>query len=202
MITYSSLLDELRAKGEDLKFGDDLQDAHLRTAGKIHPGFYFLTDWPLKLKPFYIREKDGDDGLSRSFDLQFGHLELSSGGTRLHDPAVLKERLMEQDLNPENFKDHLAFDLEQQYLIGKFSSFDIAGKFEQEDIANPSSFILSVKMMLEWLSTKHTDDTCSKAATKLENAVYGAVRDGAKTVDVGGSMSTSEFTDEVLRRII
>ena len=76
-------------------------------AGKIHPGFYFLTDWPLKLKPFYIREKDGDEGLSRSFDLQFGHLELSSGGTRLHNPAVLKERLMEQDLNPENFKDHL-----------------------------------------------------------------------------------------------
>ena len=106
-VTYSSLLDELRAKGEDLKFGDDLQDAHLRTAGKIHPGFYFLTDWPLKLKPFYIREKDGDGKLSRSFDLQFGHLELSSGGTRLHDPAVLKERLMEQDLNPENFKDHL-----------------------------------------------------------------------------------------------
>ena len=78
------------------------------------------------------------------------------------------------------------------------AAFDIAGKQE----ANPSSFILSVKMMLEWLSTKHTDDTCSKAATKLENAVYGAVRDGAKTVDVGGSMSTSEFTDEVLRRII
>ena len=78
------------------------------------------------------------------------------------------------------------------------AAFDIAGKQE----ANPSSFILSVKMMLEWLSTKHTDDVCSKAATKLENAVYGAVRDGAKTVDVGGSMSTSEFTDEVLRRII
>ena len=35
--------------------------------------------------------------------------ELSSGGTRLHNP-VLKERLMEQDLNPENFKDHLTFE--------------------------------------------------------------------------------------------
>ena len=58
-------------------------------------------------------------------------------------------------------------------------------------------------MMLEWLSVKHTDDVCSKAATKLENAVYGAVRDGANsTVDVGGSMSTSEFTGEILRRII
>ena len=106
-VTYSQLVEELQSEGEDLKFGDDLQDAHLRTAGKIHPGFYFLTDWPLKLKPFYIREKDKEEKLSRSFDLQFGHLELSSGGTRLHDPGVIKERLLEQDLNPENFADHL-----------------------------------------------------------------------------------------------
>ncbi len=77
------------------------------------------------------------------------------------------------------------------------AAFDIAGKQE----ANPSSFILSVKMMLEWLSSKHGDDACHTAASKLENAVYGAVRDGAKTVDIGGSMSTVEFTGEVLRRI-
>ncbi len=110
-ITYSNVLDEVKAAGVKLEFGDDLLDSHLRIVGEKHPGFYFITDWPLKLKPFYIREKDDDPSLSRSFDLQYGYLELSSGGTRLHDSKVLKSRLKEQGLDPAQFVDHLkAFD--------------------------------------------------------------------------------------------
>ncbi len=110
-ITYSQVLEELKAEGEDLKFGDDLLDSHLRIVGKKHPGFFFLTEWPMKLKPFYIREKDDNPDISRSFDLQFGFLELSSGGTRLHDPKKIKERLKEQGLDPTQFENHLqAFD--------------------------------------------------------------------------------------------
>jgi len=106
-ITYNQCIEELKQAGEKVEFGDDLLDAHLRIIGKNHPGFYFLTDWPMKLKPFYIREKDEDATLSRSFDLQFGYLELSSGGTRLHDSELLKSRLKEQDLDPAQFTDHL-----------------------------------------------------------------------------------------------
>ncbi len=71
-ITYSQCVEELKKAGEEIEFGDDLLDSHLRIIGKNHPGFYFLTDWPMKLKPFYIREKDEDATLSRSFDLQYG----------------------------------------------------------------------------------------------------------------------------------
>lgn len=106
-ITYNQCIEELKQDGEKIEFGDDLLDSHLRTIGKNHPGFYFLTDWPMSLKPFYIREKDEDSTLSRSFDLQFGYLELSSGGTRLHNPEMLKARLKEQDLDPAQFTDHL-----------------------------------------------------------------------------------------------
>ena len=106
-ITYSQVLDELKAEGENLKFGDDLLDSHLRIVGKKHPGFFFLIDWPMKLKPFYIREKDENPELSRSFDLQYGFLELSSGGTRLHNPETLKNRLKEQGLDPSQFADHI-----------------------------------------------------------------------------------------------
>jgi len=110
-ITYKKAIEELGRDGIKLEVGDDLQDAHLRKLGERHPGFYFLTDWPMKLKPFYIHEKDDDPALSRSFDLQYGYLELSSGGMRLHDPAKLKSRLIEQGLNPVQFEDHLrAFD--------------------------------------------------------------------------------------------
>ena len=106
-VTYSHALDELKNNDIKLEFGDDLMDSHLRTLGETHTGFYFLTDWPMKLKPFYIHEKDDDPTLSRSFDLQYGYLELSSGGRRLHDPEQLKTRLKEQELDPANFTDHL-----------------------------------------------------------------------------------------------
>ena len=106
-IKYTQAVEEVKNAGEQIEFGDDLLDSHLRIVGNNHPGFYFLTDWPMKLKPFYIREKDEDPTLSRSFDLQFGYLELSSGGTRLHDPEILKSRLKEQGLDPAQFADHL-----------------------------------------------------------------------------------------------
>ncbi len=106
-ITYSQVIDELKQVGEKVEFGDDLLDSHLRIIGEKHPGFYFLMDWPMKLKPFYIREKDEDAALSRSFDLQYGYLEISSGGTRLHNTDILKSRLKEQGLDPAQFADHL-----------------------------------------------------------------------------------------------
>lgn len=110
-ITYKKAIEELTRDGIKLAFGDDLQDAHLRKLGERHAGFYFIIDWPMKLKPFYIHEKDDDPTLSHSFDLQHGYLELSSGGTRLHDPVKLKSRLKEQGLDPNQFVDHLrAFD--------------------------------------------------------------------------------------------
>jgi aspartyl-tRNA synthetase len=110
-LTYEQCLVELAKEGEKLDFGDDLSDAALRKLGEMHRGFYFIMDWPLQLKPFYIHEIEGNAKLSKSFDLQHGYLELASGGRRLHDPAKLRSRLAEQGLNPASFKEHLhAFD--------------------------------------------------------------------------------------------
>ena len=106
-VTYTKALEELAGLDLKIEFGEDLLDSHLRSLGEKHPGFFFLTDWPMKLKPFYIHEKDDDPKLSRSFDLQYGYLELSSGGRRLHDPEHLKSRLKEQDLDPSSFEEHL-----------------------------------------------------------------------------------------------
>ena len=106
-VSYTQALEELGNLDIKLEFGEDLQDSHLRSLGDKHSGFFFLTDWPMKLKPFYIHEKDDDPTLSRSFDLQYGYLELSSGGRRLHDPEQLKSRLKEQNLDPASFEEHL-----------------------------------------------------------------------------------------------
>jgi aspartyl-tRNA synthetase len=106
-ISYKYCIDELNDEGEQIEFGDDLSDAALRKLGQFHKGFYFITDWPLKLKPFYIHEKENDPFLSESFDLQFGYLELVSGGRRQHDYDKLRRRIIDQGLDPARFADHL-----------------------------------------------------------------------------------------------
>jgi len=78
------------------------------------------------------------------------------------------------------------------------AAFDIAGKH----IANPTSFILSVKMMLEWLGNKNNDQNSIFVADKLENAVFDVLQSKIITKDVGGNASTTEFTKEITNKLI
>jgi len=77
------------------------------------------------------------------------------------------------------------------------AAFDIAGK----NIANPSSFLLSIKMMLDWLGAKHNDSKCFEVGKKLESTIFDLVKAGVKTKDIGGDKTTSEFTQEITRRL-
>jgi 3-isopropylmalate dehydrogenase len=77
------------------------------------------------------------------------------------------------------------------------AAFDIAGK----QAANPSSFILSAKMMFEWLGMKNNDTSCFEVAKKIESSVYGVVKEGVKTKDIGGNKTTMEFTQQVISKL-
>ena len=77
------------------------------------------------------------------------------------------------------------------------AAFDIAGR----NVANPVSFILSAKLMLEWLGQRHNDSRCTDASERIINAVHDAIRGGSMTRDVGGSRSTEEFTRDVVARL-
>jgi 3-isopropylmalate dehydrogenase len=71
------------------------------------------------------------------------------------------------------------------------SAPDIAGR----GIANPVGTILSAAMLLRH-SLGHDD-----AAARIEGAVERAISDGARTADLGGSLSTRAMTDAVLSRL-
>jgi len=73
------------------------------------------------------------------------------------------------------------------------AAFDIAG----QNIANPSSFLLSIKMMFDWLGKKHNDSKCIDVGQKLESTIFDLVKTGVKTKDIGGDKSTSEFTKQI-----
>ena len=73
------------------------------------------------------------------------------------------------------------------------AAFDIAG----QNIANPSSFLLSIKLMLDWLGVKHNDSKCFEVGTNLESTIFDLVKSGVKTKDIGGDASTVEFTKHI-----
>ncbi len=77
------------------------------------------------------------------------------------------------------------------------AAFDISGK----QAANPSSFILSAKMMFDWLGMKNNDKNCFEVAKKLESSVYSVVKEGIKTKDIGGDKTTMEFTKHVISKL-
>ncbi len=109
--TYDQLLSELEEKKIHINWGEDIPTTAYRVLGKLHPYYYFISDWPTKTKAFYIKQQDGKPDLSEGFDLMWRWVELSSGGTRIHSKGILMKRLTEQGLSTESFKTHLqAFD--------------------------------------------------------------------------------------------
>jgi len=107
-MTYTQAIDSLRNSGLKVKPGEDLTDAMLGALGSSRPDFFWITEWPTALKPFYIEVKEDDPQYSRSFDLMMGPLELASGGMRVNIKSKLEQRLLEHGLNLDSFKYHLA----------------------------------------------------------------------------------------------
>jgi aspartyl-tRNA synthetase len=110
-LKYDDVLKELNREGIEIPWGEDIPTQALRILGKIHPHFYFITDWPTYSKVFYIKPRDDNPELCEGFDLMWRWIELASGGTRIASKELLIKRLKEKGLNPESFKYHLqAFD--------------------------------------------------------------------------------------------
>jgi len=103
--TYSDLVDKMQKAGAKTEWGDDLYPLNLK---KINlTGFYFIKDWPLSPKPFYVKAKKDDQKMSESFDLMFGDLELSSGSTRIEKRDELEERMKNKGFKIDAFDYHL-----------------------------------------------------------------------------------------------
>ena len=69
--------------------------------------FVFITHYPISKRPFYTYEDEQDLGYTKSFDLLFRGLEITTGGQRIHDYDTLIGRIQERGLNPESFSFYL-----------------------------------------------------------------------------------------------
>ena len=109
-LTYAEALQILEEHGMHVPWGEDLTTEAEKKLGKAlkergHEQ-YFVTKYPLKIKPFYTMPSD-DQKYSNSFDLEFKGREIISGSQRIHDYDMLVKRIKAKKLNPGNFSYYL-----------------------------------------------------------------------------------------------
>ena len=103
--TYSELIEKMQKTGIKTEWGDDLYASNLKKLNIT--GFYFIKDWPLGPKPFYVKANTDDSKISESFDFMYGDLELSSGSTRIEKKSDLEERMRNKGFKLDPFDYHL-----------------------------------------------------------------------------------------------
>lgn len=74
---------------------------------KYHSDFVFITKWPFTSRPFY-HMKD-EEGYSKSYDLLFKGLEITTGAQREHRYDILKKQVIEKGINPDELEFYLDF---------------------------------------------------------------------------------------------
>jgi len=72
-----------------------------------------------------------------------------------------------------------------------------APSLEGKNIANPMAMIMAGAAVLRYVKT----EAASRASRAIYESVLEAVQNGVKTNDLGGSASTTGFTDEVIKRV-
>jgi isocitrate/isopropylmalate dehydrogenase len=72
-----------------------------------------------------------------------------------------------------------------------------APSLQGKNIANPMAMILAGAAVLRYVRT----DAASSASRAIYEATLETVHDGIRTPDLGGQASTTEFTNEVIRRV-
>lgn len=66
----------------------------------------FVKHYPRSVRPFYTMPLESS-GKSRSFDLLFAGLEITTGGQRIHQPDLLEKNMRDRGLEPSRFKSYL-----------------------------------------------------------------------------------------------
>jgi isocitrate dehydrogenase (NAD+) len=69
-----------------------------------------------------------------------------------------------------------------------------------KNLANPMAMLLACAALLEHAAREGVAGAADAGAS-IRRAVMGAASDGVRTVDLGGSSTTSEFTDAVVERV-
>ncbi len=115
-ITMAKALEILKAEGYTLppeKKGD-IDPGGERILGDwvkrtYDHDFFYLTDWPIAVRPFYHMRYADNPGLTMSFDLIASGTEIVTGAQREHRQDVLLKQALEKGLTPASIQFYLDF---------------------------------------------------------------------------------------------
>lgn len=70
---------------------------------KYNCDLVFSTKYPVSKRPMYTMSYDENKELTKSFDLIYDGLEITTGDQRINDYEMLKENIIKLGLNPDDF---------------------------------------------------------------------------------------------------
>ncbi|MCX6709333.1 MAG: aspartate--tRNA(Asn) ligase [Candidatus Woesearchaeota archaeon] len=108
-IRFPEVYDILASLGKKLPKGTDFDSESMELLAKYvkekyNSDFYWVNRFPFEIKPFYVMRVDSEPEWARSIDLNYGALEMSSGGQRENRYENLMKQVNEKNLNPENLE--------------------------------------------------------------------------------------------------
>lgn len=76
---------------------------------KYNSDFVFIVDFPAKARAFYSMKHEDNPELTKTYDLLFRGIEITSGAQREHRYEQLKQNIAEQGIDPESMHEYLEF---------------------------------------------------------------------------------------------
>ncbi|MEM4224514.1 MAG: asparagine--tRNA ligase [Desulfurococcaceae archaeon] len=108
-VKYDEAIEMLQMKGVNVKWGDDLGADEERVLSMEFETPFFVTHFPKHIKSFYMKIDRSRPDVVLGFDLLApeGYGEIIGGGEREDNYEILYQRILEQGLNPEDYKWYL-----------------------------------------------------------------------------------------------
>lgn len=114
-ISYEEAIDTLRSmeckikdqNGSEriIEWGDDLNTDSERELTKDKTSPIFVTGYPMKIKPFYVKQDPSNESIGLAVDLlaPYGFGEISGGGIREDDWSKLRARIEQSNLKIDDY---------------------------------------------------------------------------------------------------
>lgn len=108
-ITYDDARDLLKKKGHDLPWGDDFGAEHETVISQHYGRPVFVTRYPSDIKAFYMEPDPERPEVALCVDMLApeGYGEVIGGGQRIHDLALLEQRLRAHGLPQDAYEWYL-----------------------------------------------------------------------------------------------
>ena len=102
----------LREAGVEMGDHDDLTTENERKLGKLvkdkyQTDFFMLDKFPLAVRPFYTMPDPNRPSLSNSYDFFMRGEEILSGAQRVHDVAILQQRVKEHGVDAKKIQPYI-----------------------------------------------------------------------------------------------